>query len=82
MLAAAKPADAQKDETHGTLEAEAKAAAEEQRDVETAALAEREAEGRQKPGKPAALAPLEALASSLSSTRLCTSRRRLADCAP
>ena len=36
------------------LEAEAKAAAEELRGVETAALAEREAEGRKKPGKPAA----------------------------
>jgi transposase len=41
-------------EAKAALEAEAKAAAEEQRGVETAALAEREAEGRKKPGKPAA----------------------------
>ena len=41
-------------EAKAALEAEAQAAAEEQRGVETAALAEREAEGRKKPGKPAA----------------------------
>jgi transposase len=41
-------------EAKAALEAEAKAAAEEQRGVETAAVAEREAEGRKKPGKPAA----------------------------
>ena len=40
-------------EAKAALEAEAQAAAEEQRGVETAALAEREAEGRKKPGKPA-----------------------------
>lgn len=41
-------------EAKAALEAETKAAAEEQRGVETAALAEREAEGGKKPGKPAA----------------------------